>query len=70
MRGEQGRVLVNVLIGVEGRAQKVELKTGSGFERLDQAALTSVQRWRFVPGKKGGVPQAMWFTVPVNFVLE
>lgn len=70
MRGEQGRVLVNVLIGQDGSAQKVEIKTSSGFDRLDQAAVNSVLRWRFVPGKRGGVAQAMWFTVPVNFVLE
>ncbi len=70
LRGEQGRVMVQVLIGADGVAQKAEIKTSSGFERLDQAALNSVLRWRFVAGRKNGVPQAMWFTVPVNFVLE
>lgn len=68
--GEQGKVLVRVLIGADGTAQKVELRQTSGFDRLDQAALATAMRWRYVPGKRGGVPETMWFTVPMIFVLE
>ncbi len=67
---EQGKVVVRVLIGVDGNAQKAEVKQSSGFERLDQAALGAVLRWRYVPGKRDGVPEAMWFNVPISFVLE
>jgi protein TonB len=69
-QGEQGRVLVRVLIGADGRAQRAEIKQSSGFERLDQAALQTVQSWRYLPGRRGGVAEAMWFVVPINFVLE
>jgi protein TonB len=68
--GEQGKVLVRVLIGVDGTAQKADIKQSSGFERLDQSALSTVLHWRYVPGKRAGVPEAMWFNVPINFVLE
>ena len=68
--GEQGKVVVHVLIGTDGSAQKAEIRQSSGFERLDQAALDTVLRWRYVPGKRGGVAEAMWFNVPINFVLE
>ena len=68
--GEQGRVVVRVLIGVDGAAQQAQIRQSSGFERLDQAALVTAQRWRYLPGKRGGVPEAMWFNVPINFVLE
>ncbi len=68
--GEQGRVIVRVLIGLDGVAQQAEIRQSSGFERLDQAALATVQRWRYVPGKRAGVAEAMWFNVPINFVLE
>jgi len=68
--GEQGKVVVRVLIGVDGTAQKAEIRQSSGFDRLDQAALSTTQRWRYVPGKRGGVAEAMWFNVPINFVLE
>ena len=68
--GEQGKVVVRVLIGVDGTAQKADIKQSSGFDRLDQAALGTVLRWRYVPGKRAGIPEAMWFNVPINFVLE
>ena len=68
--GEQGKVIVRVLIGVDGNAQDAEVKTSSGYERLDRAALETVRKWRYVPGKRAGVPEAMWFDVPIHFVLE
>ena len=68
--GEQGKAIVRVLIGTDGTAQKAEVRTSSGFERLDQAALATVLRWKYVPGKRAGVVEAMWFNVPINFVLE
>lgn len=68
--GEQGRVVLRVLIDTEGRAEKAEIRESSGYERLDQAALKTVLQWRYVPGKRGGVPETMWFNVPINFVLE
>ncbi|MDO9406007.1 MAG: TonB family protein [Polaromonas sp.] len=68
--GEQGKTIVRVLIGTDGLPQRGEIGKSSGFDRLDQAAMASVMRWRFVPGKRNGVAEAMWFNVPVNWVLE
>lgn len=68
--GEQGKVTVRVLIGADGQPRQAELRQSSGFERLDQAALATVLKWRYVPGKRGGVAEDMWFDVPINFVLE
>ncbi len=67
---EQGQVVIRVYVGVDGNAQQGDIKTSSGYDRLDQEALRVVLRWRFVPGQRLGVPEAMWFNVPVNFVLE
>jgi protein TonB len=67
---EQGKTVLRVLIGADGLPQRCEIAKSSGYDRLDQAALTTVMRWRFVPGKRGGVPEAMWFNVPINWVLE
>jgi protein TonB len=63
-------VVVNVYIGADGVAQKAELKVSSGFERLDAAAVSTAKGWRYVPGKRGGVPEAMWFAVPIIFAME
>lgn len=68
--GEQGKVVLRVFIETDGTASKAEVRSSSGFERLDQTALQTVLRWRYVPGKRGGTPEAMWVTVPINFVLE
>ena len=67
---EQGKVVIRVLIGVDGSAKKGEIGKSSGFDRLDQTALNTVLKWRYVPGQRGGTPEEMWFNVPINFVLE
>ena len=66
---EQGKVQVRVLIGKDGLALKAEISQSSGFQRLDQAALNTALKWRYRPGKRGGVPEAMWFIVPIEFRL-
>ena len=68
--GEQGKIVLRVLIGTDGVPQKVEVKQSSGFERLDRQAVDTVTRWRFVPGTRNGVPEAMWYLQPINFVLQ
>lgn len=68
--GEQGRVVIRALISAEGIAGQASVKTSSGYQRLDQTALRTVLQWRYVPGKRAGVPEAMWFNIPLDFVLE
>lgn len=66
---EQGTSTIRVLIGADGLPQRAEIGKSSGFDRLDRAALATVLRWRFVPGKRNGVPEAMWFSVPIVWKL-
>ena len=67
---EHGRVLLHVLVSAAGEAQQVEIRTSSGFERLDHAAIDAVRRWRFAPARRGAEAVAGWALVPVNFSLE
>ncbi len=67
---EQGSVIMRVLIGADGLPQKAEIRKSSGFIRLDESAATTVMKWRYVPGKRAGVAESMWFNVPIYFVLE
>jgi periplasmic protein TonB len=67
---EEGKVLLSVLVGTDGKVEKVDLKKSSGFDRLDRAALATVPGWRFVPGRRAGVPEAMWVIVPIPFYLS
>jgi protein TonB len=68
--GEQGRVLLRVLVSRTGVAEKVEVETSSGSPRLDHTAREAVARWQFVPARRGEEPVAAWLLVPVVFRLE
>ncbi|MDD4942669.1 energy transducer TonB [Rhodoferax sp.] len=68
--GEQGRVVIKVLISKSGVALDSRIEQSSGFQRLDQAAQNAVMGWRYVPGQRAGEAQDMWFNVPVNFALN
>ena len=68
--GEQGRVLLRVFVTADGVAGTVDLRSTSGSERLDRAALETVKRWRFVPARQGEAAVAAWVLVPISFSLE
>lgn len=68
--GETGKVVYKVWIGADGKAQRAELVTSSGFARLDDAAYNTVMRWRYVPGTRNGVAETMPVNVPINWELS
>lgn len=68
--GEEGKVVLRVLVSADGDAKQVELKHSSGFQRLDQAAEEAVSRWRFVPAKRGDQAVTAWVVVPIVFSLN
>ncbi|NTV12090.1 MAG: energy transducer TonB [Zoogloea sp.] len=68
--GEQGRVLLRVHVGTDGRAEEIHVHQGSGYPRLDQAAAEAVRRWRFLPARLGSEAVAAWVIVPINFTLR
>ena len=43
---------------------------GMRHVRLDEAARNAVQRWKFVPARRGDEPVSAWVIVPISFVLE
>lgn len=68
--GEEGRVVLRVLVSPGGEAAEVQLRSSSGYARLDEAAREIVRRWKFVPAKRGEHPVAAWVLIPVSFKLE
>lgn len=68
--GEYGKVLLNVFVNAAGQAEKIEIRTSSGYARLDESAREAVRRWRFVPARQGAEPVSAWVLVPISFVLE
>jgi protein TonB len=68
--GEQGKVLLKVLVSQDGKAEVVKVDTSSGHQKLDQAAIEAVKRWSFVPAKRSNKPISAYVLVPVNFTLS
>ncbi|HEY7986747.1 MAG TPA: energy transducer TonB [Methylophilaceae bacterium] len=68
--GEQGRVVLKVLVNTAGNPESVALDTGSGSDRLDQAAIDAVKQWRFVPAKRNGQALSAYVLVPLKFSLH
>lgn len=68
--GEEGQVLLRVLVAEDGSPREIKLLKSSGYDRLDAAAQEAVSHWRFVPARKGNVPVAASVQVPVSFQLR
>ncbi len=69
-RGDEGTVFVRVLVTADGLAGSVGLEKSSGHPSLDEAALTAVRSWRFVPAKQGDKAIDSPHVVPVVFRLD
>jgi TonB family protein len=69
-KGYEGKVLLQVEVLLNGRVGDIFVKESSGYEVLDQSALDTVKKWRFIPAKKGEVPIPCWVNVPITFQLR
>ena len=67
---EEGRVVLRVQVATNGLPTDVTLHASSGSERLDQSALETVRRWKFVPARLGNEPVAASVLVPIVFSLK
>ena len=69
-KGEQGRVLLKVLVTLNGDAGNVSLEKSSGSTYLDEAAINAVKNWKFIPARSNNEPVSGFVTVPISFSLE
>lgn len=69
-RGYQGRTLLNVLVGRDGRVLDAAVAASSGYGLLDEAALKAVAQWIFEPAKSGDEAVEMWVKVPIRFQIR
>jgi protein TonB len=65
--GEQGTVVLTVIVKSDGSASDVEVKSSSGFARLDRAAAEAVKTWRFNPATVDGKAIDKSYEVPITF---
>jgi protein TonB len=68
--GEEGKVVLRVFVNEQGLPAKVELRTSSGFSRLDSVALETVRQWKFVAARRGDQAVTAWVLVPISFSLR
>lgn len=68
-RREQGRVVVQVLISASGTVTTASVARSSGYERLDNAALSAVKQARFKPYTENGVAYPALANIPIDFAL-
>lgn len=69
--GEEGRVLLKVHVGADGRPLEVSIAQSSGFPRLDDSARETVLRhWRFVPARQGDQAVSGSVKVPIIYTLN
>jgi protein TonB len=66
----EGRVVVRVLIGKKGKAEKMEVVESTPEGMFDDAALKSLKYWQFRPGILGGELVPTWVKVPLTFKLD
>ncbi|HZV63349.1 MAG TPA: energy transducer TonB, partial [Telluria sp.] len=67
--GEQGQVLLRVLVNEQGLPDQVVVLTSSGSARLDEAARQAALHALFKPHIEDGRPVAVFVLVPLNFLL-
>ena len=68
--GEQGKTVLLVELDEFGQMITVEVKSKSGFPRLDEAAVNAVKTWRCTPAKRNGVAVRSIALQPFNFSLK
>ena len=68
--GEQGKVVLRILVGENGKPDQVQVQTSSGFTRLDEAGRQAGLRAVFKPHMEDGRAVSVYVILPLNFQLS
>jgi protein TonB len=67
---EQGIVTMKFTVMTDGTVAGPRVVKSSGFQRLDEAAVQCVSRWRYHPATQGGKPLAVSLEANVRYQLK
>lgn len=68
--GEQGKVIVRVLVDDKGQPERADIRESAGYPKLDEAARQAVLRASFKPHLEDGRAVPVYVLVPINFNLR
>lgn len=66
----EGKVVVSVLIGTEGRVKEIKILESQPPGVFDEAVLEALPNWMFSPAKYQNRPVQIWVTIPLDFSLR
>ncbi|MEN9931081.1 MAG: hypothetical protein RL604_1328 [Pseudomonadota bacterium] len=67
---EEGKVVLNVCVSLSGLVENLKLEKTSGHQRLDDIAIETVKRWKFIPAKNQDRDINACYLLPVQFILR
>lgn len=68
--GEEGRAVVRLLVGSDGKVRSWRLEQGTGFPRLDDAVRCIIERLVIEPGRRDGRAVEAEAILPIVFRLD
>jgi len=66
----EGRVVVSVLIGTDGKVQNARLIESQPPGVFDQSVIDAMPEWRFTPARYKNRDVPVWVTIPLDFSLQ
>jgi TonB family protein len=67
---EEGKVVLNVCVSLSGLVENLKLEKTSGHQRLDDIAIETVKKWKFIPAKNQDRDINACYLLPVQFILR
>jgi protein TonB len=64
---QRGMVVIEATVDVDGTVH--DAKVINSVPPLDEAALTAVRQWEFLPARRGGEPVAVVIRIAVQFAI-
>jgi protein TonB len=68
--GHNGRVVVRVLVGVDGRVKDIARVSATSDSFFEVTRKRALDKWRFKPATRDSIPVEAWREVAVSFVLN
>jgi periplasmic protein TonB len=67
---EQGKCVVQITVGVDGRVNQASIRSSTGYRRLDDACLNAVRGARMLPATQDGKRVEKTATMPIVWTLN